>query len=821
MRIPPRSIVIARTRILFFVVMLLALASPAWAQVQFQTAVYSTPGPGTGCAVQIPIAANQNRALIVGVHTGSASVSGVSGAGAAWAGSAAVTRTSANNHVEIWVGANPSPGTQTVTVTLATSDANMICGVASFFGVNQTAPTAHPTGSTGTGGTAQVTVTSAANNMTFALASNNGFFENPSGCPTTAPDWSTNPNTQTGQGTHCAGAATTTVSWSMSSTWSVAGLDIQSAGGGGGGGGGTGIWSILGPSRAIDWSQTNPGVEGGIPNRTTTCTTLGPGVSADTIRTALQGCTSNGVVMLSAGTYDLSAGIDFSGINNVTLRGAGPTQTILRFAGGTSCGNLWGDICVKDTNGFGTGGWIPPDNTADWTAGYAPGTTQITLSRTTGLSVGSIIVLDQDNDQTDTGNVFVCDVLTCSEEGGFATRNPHGVNRHQMQFVRVTAINGNVVTITPGIYMPNWRAERFPGAWWPGTVAEGIGIENMTLDHTASCSNNPCVGIFFYNAHNSWVRNVKSLNPNRNHVWLYQSSHIQVQDSYFYGTKNAASQSYGVESFMGGDNLVVNNIFQHVTSPLMTGPASGSVFAYNFMIDMAYNQPAWMQASINGGHDAGNAMNLFEGNQGTQFAQDNYHGTNNFATVFRNQLTGAEPGKTDNTEVINLFGLSRYANVVGNVLGTAGYHTIYEDDVSAPTGPPDRAIYLLGFSGSRDTSGILNDPSVRTTMLRWGNYDTKTAATRWDPTEVPSGLSLYANPVPGNQILPKSLFLSAPPAWWTLSIPWPAIGPDVSGGSDPTGHAYAIPARACFDMLKDPNTGTIVNYDIAPCYPAH
>src|SRR2546422_7394066 len=37
--------------------------------------------------------------------------------------------------------------------------------------------------------------------------------------------------------------------------------------------------SILDPSRAIDWSRTNPGVEGGIPNRTFICATLNPGTT--------------------------------------------------------------------------------------------------------------------------------------------------------------------------------------------------------------------------------------------------------------------------------------------------------------------------------------------------------------------------------------------------------------------------------------------------------------------------------------------------------------------------------------------------------------
>ena len=804
-----------RALVLSVALALLALASPAWAQVQFETSAYITAGAGTSCAVPITIAANPNRALVVGVHTGAASVSSVTGAEATWASAAAVTRTSASNRVEIWVGTNPGPGAQTVTVTLSTTDGNIICGVESFFGVDQTTPTAHPTGSTGIGGTASLAVSSAANNLIFALASHNGFFGSPSGC-TTSADWSTNPNTQTGQGSHCAGAATTTIQWSTSSTWSAAAVDIQAAAGGGGGGGGAALWAaILDPLRAVDWSRTNPGVEGGIPNRQTVCHTLVPGATAAQINEAIETCGTNQVVMLSAGTYNLSAGIDFGSARNVTLRGEGPGETIVNFSGVASCG---AGICVVGSDDWVQGTGPTAGTATNWLAGFDKDTTQITLESVAGLSVGFIIMLDQDNDLTDTGNVFVCDSTTppaCSPEGNAPGRIVHpGIHRNQQQFVKVTAIAGNVVTITPGLYMPNWRSEQSPQAWWPDGIAEGIGIENMTLNHVGTCGD--CLGIRFNNAHNSWVRNVKSLKPGRNHVWLYQSSHIQIQDSFFHGTKNAASQSYGVESYMSGDNLVINNIFEHVTSPLMTGPASGSVFAYNYMVFMDYTpSPAWMQASISGGHDAGNAMNLFEGNQGTQFAQDNYHGTSNFATVFRNHLTGKEDGKTSNTEVVNLFGFSRYANFVGNVLGTPGDHTNYTDDVSAPTGTPDSSIYLLGFAGAGETMSpaTMKDPLVKATMLRWGNYDAATGMTRWVASEVPSGLSPFGNPLPANQILPPSFFLTDRPSWWTAGVPWPPIGPDVTGGTDLTGHAHPIPARVCYEDKG------LASFDAETCYP--
>src|SRR5687768_16397880 len=86
--------------------------------------------------------------------------------------------------------------------------------------------------------------------------------------------------------------------------------------------------SILSANRRIDWSQA--GVPGGIPGRTTVCATLDPGATASQINTAITSC-GNGVVFLNAGTYNLSGGLNFGGASNVTLRGAGPRETILRF----------------------------------------------------------------------------------------------------------------------------------------------------------------------------------------------------------------------------------------------------------------------------------------------------------------------------------------------------------------------------------------------------------------------------------------------------------------------------------------------------------
>lgn len=569
---------------------------------------------------------------------------------------------------------------------------------------------------------------------------------------------------------------------------------------------------IIAPSRMINWSSA--GVTGGIPNRTTICATLSPGASAAQINSAIASCPSDQVVYLNAGTYNLSSGIDFSGHSNVTLRGAGSDKTFLVFTGDASCNGLGADVCIAGSNSWQGG----PNNTANWTGGYSKGTTQITLSNTNNLHPGSsIIVLDQLDDSSDTGGVFVCSTQgVCSTEGSGGSGRS---NRAQQQIVTVTAVSGSTVTISPGLYMPNWRASQSPGAWWANQITSGDGIEDVSLDHSGS---NDTTGIGFTNASNSWVKDVRSLTPNRNHVWLYIAAHITVESSYFYGTANAANESYGVEAYQSSDCLIENNIFQHITSPLVpAGTDSGTVYGYNYTIDdYRASSGNWMMAGYQP-HTAGGNMSLFEGNFVNGVEIDDIHGTTDFLTFFRNRLLGQESGKTNNTMALDIEAYNRFVNVVGNVLGYPGYHKQYQDLSPNGSGCPT-SIYTLGWSGQcGGTAGsVPDDPLVLSTLFRWGNYDTVTGAVRWDSTEVPSGLSLYANPVPSTQSLPASFYLSSQPSWWSTpwgTPPWPAIGPDVTGGSGPAGHSYDIPAKLCYDNTSKDSNG-ILNFSATGCY---
>jgi hypothetical protein len=569
--------------------------------------------------------------------------------------------------------------------------------------------------------------------------------------------------------------------------------------------------SIIDPVRRIDWTQA--GVPGGPPNRTTVCATLSPGATAAQINSAIANCPSGQVVYLNAGTYNIgSPGLIFNDKSNVTLRGDGPDRTFLNFSAGNPCGGLGGDVCVINGDPNWTG---DPGNVANWTAGYTKGTTAITLSHTTNLKVGTLIVLDQlDDPLTDNGQIWVCRTAgVCATEGQSGTgRN----GRAQHQIVKVTAINGNTVTITPGLHMPNWRTSQTPQAWWSSdTPITGVGIENISLNHTSSSGADS--GIYFFNAYGCWVKNVKSITAPRNHVWFYQSARITVRDSYFYGTRAAESESYGVEHFQASDNLVENNIFQHIAVPMMSDAGQGSVYGYNFSMDDFYDVADWAQASSYH-HGPGNSYFLWEGNDGFGLTADNVHGTAHFITAFRNRWQGWEATKTLQTVPVHIYTFNRFFNIIGNVLGDNAYHTNYSAQVGGSSNNCDTSIYSLGWGGNCSSDSLPNDPLVVSSLMRWGNYDTVNDASRFLATEVPSSLSPYGNAVPANQTLPASFYLAAKPTWWG-TMPWPPIGPDVTGGNvaNVGGHAYKIPARLCYE--NSPKVNGILTFNAATCYP--
>jgi hypothetical protein len=682
-------------------------------------------------------------------------------------------------------------------------------------------------------------------------------------------------------------------------------------------------WSgVISSGRAIDWSTS--GIPGGIPTRNTVCTTISAyGGSGATISNAIASCPAGEVVMLGAGTFNLSSGFQFHGANNVTVRGQGANSTLLVFTGAGA--GFYGSVVSMEPSSLNEGN-DSEQNVCDWTAGYAPGATVITVANCgsstpaigslSNLHVGSILMLDQLDEYNDTGTIWNC--LAGQSEGGpqcannpvgsggearhdgACTSSPTECYRSQQQGVIVTGINGNQITISPGLYMPNWRSGQLPQAEFATAPIVGDGIEDMSIDATsAGAGQNILVG----NCDQCYVLGVRSIDANRSHIREMYSTRFEFISNYTYQNQSHNTVSYGIEMFGGWDGIIANNIMQQNSDsePSCSGACEGNVIAYNFDTDNTYNSSGWMQAGSYL-HASGTAYNLWEGNIGPGYDADDVHGTHFADTLFRNYNVGNQNAGcgsagtntcTAQTVPIQLAAGDRYVNLIGNVSGQIGFHNKYQCVATSTSDCPGggSTIYNLGFtgntgSGNANPSSSVNgfctspscsahsdyDPQVSAYLMRWGNWDVVTNATRWCgtgsetncggvseiPTSLPtctfcSGTPTLSNAIPSGEILPNSFYLTATSAtscgtgisFWknptTGTCPqFPPVGPDVSngavgqcsggtynkafaissatlgcstgGGTQPAsfaGHVDSIPALTCFlAVMGGPPDGT-------------
>jgi hypothetical protein len=563
-------------------------------------------------------------------------------------------------------------------------------------------------------------------------------------------------------------------------------------------------------------------------------------VTSVTITNAVNSASAGQVVSIPAGSFSI-AGVT-AGVSNISVRGAGANATFLTLSGSNAgCNGANAFFCVWNGDGNWWGG--PDNGPVSWTAlSYAQGATTITLASHANLKVGTLMILVQEDDTSNSGTGWLnCgkEASFCSQQGAsnsqWATDFYSGNGATEAQNVTVTACGtstpgaactSNTVTFTPGLHAPNWTSAKNPVAFWPTDLPlTGVGIENLSFD----CSGQNVQCIVFWGDTDSWYINSRTKSVGSNHVGLEMSNHITVQSNYMYGG-SGSSEGYGVNSENGSaDNLVVNNICNHNANCMVAeGGDSGTVFAYNYAIDDFFGPGQYQQGPMT--HSAGNHMELWEGNQVLDIQNDIIHGPSNAGTLYRNYITGLDPitaanngGQTKSigTTAVNIGASNRYYNVVANVLGTSGFHTLYADaapSTSACTLANEWTsvfpVYLLGYSdqwGGAYTSGcgqgspnINNDLAVGTTLMRWGNYDVVNAAVREVSGENGSGANTYPALTSPATSFPATFFLASEPSWWVFpsgtAAPWPGNGPDVTGGdvAGVGGHANLNPAANCY-----------------------
>ena len=652
---------------------------------------------------------------------------------------------------------------------------------------------------------------------------------------------------------------------------------------------------IISPLRAMNWSVAGipTANTGTLPDAAwTQCgSTVAAGTSAASVQSLVNGCTTpNQYLLLGPGAFTWSAHINLPSSGNFVIRGSGANSTFITMTGGAACpGQTSSAFCIASSDGTYT--TQPPANTCTWTAGLAQGSTSVTLANLAGTCLSGIstttptILFFDGCDSgssgpscgsgtvTDNGNAFICGAQYSSPNGcSFDGPDSGGsrTGRNQLEGHVATAVNtgtGAVSLLTP-IYAPNFGSASNPQVWIVQPVVNE-GIEDMAIDLSNSGAPQGCVDVV--SAYHIWISGVKCTNNKRDAFNLFQVVNSLVVSNYIFGSTGILPSNYGIRLSATTCVVTQNNIIQQIQGgPLFyDGAGTCDVDGYNFPVK-----------SETGGdltpitEHAGDYMFLHEGTH-LSISCDNVHGTCNWSTRFRSFLPGWTSDTTTNlgtfTNGIADFAFARYINNIGNVLGTPGYQNTYTSTSS------NTAIYWAGTGGGAPS--IPTDALTKSTSLFWASYDTVTNTTGGlrfcgnpldtnyssaaycnNTPEVNVTASTYPNFVPvygdtaiGQAPMVASFYLNSTPSWFG-SIPFPPIGPDVSGGdigicsgtlntpghqsgmpatssgqctgtslTTPAwgGHVNAIPAENCYlNVMGGPpdGTGSVLAFDRQTCY---
>ena len=525
---------------------------------------------------------------------------------------------------------------------------------------------------------------------------------------------------------------------------------------------------IIPGDRRIDWREA--GIPGGIPERTTVCTTIDSAVygqgtidATGVIQDALDTCPDEQVVYVPEGTYLIYGTVHLYDYD--TLRGAGQGRTILKHAGGStrSMVDMRGSIYYQIASLHKTYDVIEAEKDSQ----------TVTLAGSGGINPGDILLINQLNDDVLVDPVGVEGKCTyCGYEGG---------DRVLGQFVEVAAVNGNHVTANLPLH---WTYDTTLDPWAYQVDAYAMvrhaGLEDLTLTQ-----DDPEVEFMIEmdGAQYSWIKNVEIKNVQRRAMWVIDSLQNEIRECYIHiGIDGyGRDRGYGIYLDMhSSNNLVEDNILSTIDGGgvMAGGGASGNVVAFNYLHEIQFDDPWWLIASPSINHNPHPKMNLWEGNIASKAEADIIHGSSSHNTIFRSRSFGWQSETiTTRNNAIEIAAKNTYMNVVGNVLGTPGKSNRYEVLPGQPYDDwTDMVIWALGVG-----SGV-EDPNVAATLLRHGNFDYVTNTVVWDP-----GILEHD--------LPDSLYRSGMPDWWCQQTPWPPIGPDVGG------YYNDIPAKRRFEGL--------------------
>ena len=515
---------------------------------------------------------------------------------------------------------------------------------------------------------------------------------------------------------------------------------------------------IIPAHRLVSW---NPGVRGGIINRSVGITITDAPYSADSngvlacdiaVSNALL-ATNYTAIYFPPGKYVMSNQLTIQN-KSVTFRGAGSNLTylILRNTNSTSQGSLY----VKGAS----------STTCLVTNGMTRGSTTIDLTNASTFVVGDYVRLFQNNDT----NSLEGDI-----PGGETTTSAY----YQSQYNEVIAKSGITLTLRQPLYCTYDsttnlypRVQRF-------IMTTNVGFEDMYIAQEGRRD----ASIYFFQSADNWVKNVRSTNANWFHVSFDSSFRNTVASNCFHYAQSYTSGGYGVNTANSTDNLIENNVLYHLRhSIIIQNGASGNVVFGNYSSSMYATNPdtnsnyMMPDYEVHGGQAV---YNLIEQNIGQQFKSDDYWGSDALNIFLRNhgRRWNDDMGTLINSGMwaFSLNALQLSNTVLGNVWLQPGF-----------TGAATNEMGGTGRSNPSDYTRVTN------TMIYHGNWDYSTDSAQWD-----GGIA--------DRAITNSLFYTSKPGYWG-DCNWPAFGPEL------TIKTNIIPAQAYWYGVSYPYYSTSARY---------
>lgn len=415
------------------------------------------------------------------------------------------------------------------------------------------------------------------------------------------------------------------------------------------------------------------------------------------IQAAIAASSANDIIYLPAGTYILNADLSFNNYSNRTLRGSGITTTILdqRYSTLGMGAQQTGDYAWARQQ------YALPAPSADnlVTAGLTAGSETITIGDTTDFDVGQTIQIAIDNQYDDTELA----------NGAVFTYSVFGYNTLRRPMHVVVSKTSTVLTITPPIYFTKDSNLDAHVNHQRATVS-GVGFEDFKL---TGLSGPMKYGVRWYQAKNSWMKNVHIVGPLNYPVETYDSMFLEFRKCIIEGAGRAGSNGAGFLLNHVGASLVEDNQVYNIQPPVEINFSSvGNVIGYNL-----FNSPDYPNLVTN--HGPHNSHNLFEGNITVGIISDGYFGGSSNETFYRNWSSGTffEGPNYWGPWYLNRF--TRYNAIIGNIAGTLNNPYVDPDDAYEFGSPPG------GYSPESGVSPI----GAGTFWPQWNNIAELTTRT--------------------------------------------------------------------------------------------